>query len=140
MNMKYSEKTKAFIQKLITSGFEKTAELIKQDTIKIAKDVTKMVLRNSIQFEGKWTDYILTDVNVSYDEDMLKVNDMLNMYGIRKDLPVLKADDRALIIGYQFTLVDAFGGTMDIVNIFHTTIKGSVGDDDFINRWFILSD
>ena len=70
-----------------------------------------------------------------------KVNEhLLQMYGIRKDVPPLRASDIALITNYQYILNDAFGNQMDVVNLFHITIKGAIGEDDYINDWFILYD
>lgn len=139
--MATSEACKKFINDLSTSSkFSLVSEMIKTDIEKFRNDITNMVLRKKIQLEGRWTDYILSDVNVLYEEDMLKLNDLFQMYGIRNDLPPLKASDIALVVTYQYTLDDAFGNLMDTVNLFHVTIKGSIGDDDYINKWFILYD
>lgn len=139
--MKLSEDTKKFINKLKTSEtYKSSADMILNDINKFKNDITNMILNKSIELEGSWSNYILSDINILYEEDMLKVSDMLNMYGIKKDLPALKSDDVALICTYQFTLYDVYDNVMGTINMFHVTIKGAVGDDDYVNEWFILYD
>lgn len=138
--MRISEASKKFISKLSSDNkFKKLSTLITQDINKCKVDITNMVLRNNITLEGNWTHYELTDINVIYDEDILHVNELLTMYGLKSLLPELKGDDNALIVSYKFNLFDMYGGIMDMVNVFHITIKGST-DNDNINEWFLMSD
>lgn len=139
--MTISTEVKDFITKLESKeNFKPVAELIRQDLNKCRVDITDLVLKNRLKLEGSWSSYVASDVNVSYEEDMLKVIDLLKMYGLRDKLPNLKADDTALISNYRFDLFDAYGNVMDATNVFHITIKGAVGEDDVINEWYLLYD
>ena len=139
--MTISTEVKDFIAKLESKeNFKPVAELIRQDLNKCRVDITDLVLKNRLKLEGSWSSYVASDVNVLYEEDMLKVIDLLKMYGLRDKLPNLKADDTALISNYRFDLFDAYGNVMDATNVFHITIKGAVGEDDVINEWYLLYD
>lgn len=139
--MKISEDVLNYLDELSKSEkMKSTVELIKQDLKKCNTDVTNMILRNKLKLEGSWSSYIATDVNVIYEEDMLRVSDLLTMYGLRDMLPNLKGDDTALIASYKFDLFDAYDNVMDTTNVFHITIKGAIGEDDVVNQWFLLYD
>ena len=139
--MKISDEVLKFTSKLSADKkFKEVAELIFQDLKKCKTDITNKVLRNQLSLEGNWSNYTATDVNVIYEEDMLRINDLLTMYGLRDKLPTLKGDDIALIANYKFVLFDVYGGIMDTMNVFHITIKGAIGEDDVINQWFLLYD
>ena len=78
--MKISEDVLKYLDELSKSEkMKSTVELIKQDLKKCSTDVTNMVLRNKLKLEGSWSSYIATDVNVIYEEDMLRVSDLLTM-------------------------------------------------------------
>ena len=139
--MKISEDVEKFLDEISQSEkFKTTVELIRQDLKKCSVDVTNKILRNKLKLEGSWSSYVATDINIIYEEDILRVSELLVMYGLRDKLPNLKGDDTALIVNYRFDLFDAYGGVMDTTNVFHITVKGAVGEDDVINQWFLLYD
>lgn len=139
--MKISSDVQRFMDEISKSKNLKSAsELIRQDLKKCNRDITNMVLQNRLNLEGSWSSYIATDINVIYEEDMLRVRDLLMMYGLQSKVPNLRGDDTVLIVNYKFDLFDAYNNVMDTTNVFHITIKGSVGEDDVINQWFLLYD
>lgn len=136
-----TEKVKEYVDKLGTDPrFKNLVELIYQDLKKCKTDITNMVLQGRIDLSGAWSSYVNTDINVIYEEDMLKMNELLTMHGIRSRIPALMGDDIAVLVIYRFDKLDAYGGIMNTANVYHITIKGNENDNDVINEWFILYD
>lgn len=130
-----------FVKKLGSSSskaMKSASELIKSDIDKFSTEIVNLILRNKVKLEANWSDYTLSDINMTYEEDMVKVADLLSMYGIRDKLPTLESTDTALIINYQMITKDAFGSVSDIINLIHVTIKGQ--SEYCVNEWIFLYD
>jgi hypothetical protein len=135
--MNVSKKGQEFIQN-IGDTFPKAASLIWEDIKKFQKDITNLVLKDKINLEGSWNDYVVTDINLTYEENMIKFRDMIQVYGIHDDVATLYADDVGLVASYEYTLVDAMGGIMDRLYLFHITVKSTI-DGSYHNNWYILN-
>lgn len=124
-DMKMSKETEMFISKLKkVERFSKIVDVIMSDLNKFEVDITNDVLGGVVHLDGRWTDYILSDINITYEEDVLKIKDLLDMYGISETLNLpLTAESKGLIMSYQYSLLDALGNDMDVVNLFHVTLS-----------------
>lgn len=136
-----TEETHSFVNRLaVDPRFVHLTELIYQDLEKCRTDITNMVLQGRFDLTGSWSSYMNTDINVIYEEDMLKLNEILTMHNLCNNIPTLMGDDIGMIIIYRFDRFDSYGGIMNTANVYHVTIKGSKDKDDIINEWFILND
>lgn len=134
MNM--TQEVHDFINRIKSiKGYSEIVDVITTDMEKFKVDVTNMILSNRVHVEGRWTDYILSDININYNEDVFRLKDLLEMYGVfgEFDIP-LTAESKGLIISYQYTLYDKFNIPMDIVNLFHVTL---INPDNTHNEWYL---
>lgn len=123
-----SDEVKEFFQKLEDSKVSKDlVPLIKSDADEFSKNIADAILRHRVTLENSWSGYQLTDVNIFYDEDMLKFVDRLEMFGIRQSIPPVRGTDSAMTIMLRFQTLDIWGGIMDTVTAFHVTIKTELG-------------
>lgn len=139
MNM--TEGVKSYVNKLSSDPrFVPLVELIYQDLRKCKTDITNMVLQGRINVSGSWSSYVNTDINIVYEEDMLKMNELLTMHGLRDRIPILMGDDTAMLIIYRFDMFDAYGNIIYTTNVYHVTVRGTQSKDDTINEWFVVYD
>lgn len=134
MNM--TKEVQDFINRIKSiKGYSEIVDVISTDMDKFKVDVTTMILSNKVHVEGRWTDYVLSDININYNEDVFRLKDLLEMYGIfgEFDIP-LTAESKGLIISYQYILYDKFNIPMDIVNLFHVTL---INSDNTHNEWYL---
>lgn len=137
-----SEEVKSFMSKLSSyKKFDNVIELLNQDIKKCKTDITTMILQGRLDLEANWSNYILSDVNILYNEDMLRVDNLLKMYGIRDFIYDLRGDDVALMVNYKFNLFDIYGGILDTITVLHITIMKASGDTkNYTNQWYLLYD
>lgn len=139
--LKFTEKTKAFLKTLSDNqSFHELADMLSNDIEKFSRNIADLVISRKLALEGRWSEYIVTDINVTYEEDVFKTFDLLEMYGLTNNLPQLEPSDAALICTYRCVLFDFYKQESDIVNLFHITIRDLNGRKQAINEWFILHD
>ena len=133
-----TEETKTFLTKLGgINQFSKCYELLITDLTNIKSSISNKIISGKLKLEGNWSKYLCSDIDVIYEEDMIEFINKLNMYNISKYLPSIKGTDTGMICIYQFVLPDAYGGIMDILNIFHVIIKGE-SKYDVIDRMILM--
>ena len=138
LKQKMTEDVSKFINSIkSTNKFKSCADLIENDLDNIKLAITDIVIAGELKLEGNWNSYICSDVDVIYEEDMINFVDRLNMYDIYKYIPTIKGTDTGMICIYQFTLPDAYGGILDMFNVFHVVIKGS-SDRNIINKMILM--
>jgi hypothetical protein len=103
------------------------AQVIEDDERVIRKEVTDNILSRKMRLDNTWSTYQLSDVDVIYDEDMLKFADRMDMFGIRGDVPPVRSDDTGIVIVYKFSSYDAYGGVSDFINAFRVILNQNNG-------------
>lgn len=139
--MKFSEKTQTFIMTLNNNhAFHDLACMLFSDLDKFSQSIADMVICRRLKLEGRWSEYEVSDINVIYEEDVFKIFDLLQMYGLINELPQLESSDVALICTYRCSLYDFYRREIDTVNLFHITVRDMKNRKKPVNEWFILHD
>lgn len=122
--MKRTDEVGAFI-KTIRGGSlgHKLASLVEADIKLFDETIIDKVLRGEFKMDGDWDAYVLSDIDILYDENMLKFNNRLDMFGIRESVPPIRANDVGLVFIYRFVMYDIFGNEMDSLAAYHVIIK-----------------
>ena len=123
--MKISNNVKNFFMKLwATPNVPKELkELIDVDVDTFDCDITDRVLARQISLDGSWGSYELSDIDIFYDDQAIKIGERLEMFGIRDMAPTIRGGDAGIIIVYRFTMYDVYNRVMDVVTGFRVTIK-----------------
>lgn len=136
MNM--TDEVKAFINKLSSdTRFTPTVDLIKQDLSKCNTDIINMILQRRIKLPDSWSGYVVTDIDIIYEEDVLNLHDLLSMYGLITRIPQLYSGDTGITAIYRFDSFDAYENIVSTVHVYHITINCTYNNDTF-NEWFIM--
>lgn len=122
--MKRTDEVNAFIESLkLGSLGHKLTKLIERDIVLFDEAIINKILRGEFKMDGNWEAYVLNDIDVLYDENMLKFTNRLDMFGIRDSMPPIRANDTGLVIIYRFTMFDIFGNELDSLAAYHVAIK-----------------
>ena len=133
-----TEESKKFLNKLRgIEDYKNCYNLISNDLLSIKSSISNKIINGRIRLEGNWSKYVCSDIDVIYEEDMIEFINKLNMYEISKYLPSIESTDTGMICIYQFILPDAYGGIMDILNVFHVLIKG-YSDNDVTDKMILM--
>ena len=127
--MKQTKETLKFfsdIEKTVKGGDDIT-DFVKADVELFETTVRDGVLRKRVHLDESWSMYQLSDVNIYFDDDVLKTYDRLELYGIRQFAPSLRGNDVAATMMYRFTAFDMLGGALGIATGFHIIVKRSSG-------------
>ena len=122
--MKRTDDVIKFITSLNSGSLgHKLQGVIDNDVEMLDGVIVNKILCGQFKVDGGWSAYTLSDVDILYDEDMLHFSDRLDMFGIRKSVPPIRANDKGLVIIYRFTLYDIFGGDLDSLAAYHVAIR-----------------
>jgi hypothetical protein len=135
--MRVSDEVKKFIDNLKSSGenYSTVVDLIESDRHKIETDTTDAILRGELNIDYLWSDYVLSDINIVFDDNILKILDLLKMYGVEKEFPNLNANSKGIIITYQYSYVNNVTFASDTLNFIHVGIDS---DGEYENKWLML--
>jgi hypothetical protein len=125
-----TNEVKEFLEKLKKQTIFDGASLVQvitDDEQTIRREVTNGIFGRRVHVDGTWSHYLLSDVDVIYDEDMLEFISRMDMVGIRKDIPPVRAEDTAIAIIYKFVLFDAYGGELNSINAFRIILQQENG-------------
>lgn len=122
--MKRTDEVNNFIESLKKGSLgHKLVKVIESDITLFDEAIINKILRGEFKMDGNWDAYVLNDVDVLYDKNMLKFNNRLDMFGIRGSVPPIRANDTGLIFIYRFTMFDIFGSELDSLAAYHVAIK-----------------
>lgn len=120
--MKVSNDVKLFLEELNKSNYKDIIEIIALDISKFEIAIGNRILEKRLNLDLSWNSFIVTDIDVYYQEDTLKFADRLDMYGIRHLAPNLKLGDIGMVMLYRFSSLDVFGNIMDTITGYHLSI------------------
>lgn len=122
--MKRTDEVNRFIESLKTGSLgHKLVKVIEKDITLFDEVITNKILRGEFKMDGNWGAYVLNDVDILYDENMLRFTSRLDMYGIRGAMPPIRANDNGVVFIYRFTMFDIFGNELDSLATYHVAIK-----------------
>ncbi len=116
--MKVTREVRDFIEDVSTT-FPELKKLFISDIKTFQNGVTDGIIAGRIHLENSWNGYIVSDIDVIYEEDMLEFVSKLDMFGIRDKLPGILSSDIGTIIIYRFSSFDAYGNVSDIATGYH---------------------
>lgn len=122
--MKRTDEVNNFINSLRTGSLgHKLVKVIENDITVFDEAITNKILRGEFKVDGNWDAYVLCDIDILYDENMLKFTNRLDMFGIRGSMPPIRANDNGLVFVYRFAMFDIFGNELDSLATYHVAIK-----------------
>lgn len=122
--MKRTDEVNNFVGSLKKGSLgHKLVKVIESDITLFDEAIINKILRGEFKMDGNWDAYVLNDVDILYDENMLKFTNRLDMFGIRGSVPPIRANDTGLIFIYRFTMFDIFGNELDSLAAYHVAIK-----------------
>ena len=124
--MKVSDKVQMFLDKISHTKFNKVMEFINEDISIFDKTVVKGSINNSINLEYSWNSYTLSDIDITYEEDLVKFSNLIKLYGIDKYLEEILEDDHNLIITYRFIATDWFNGDESVVTGYRVIVTNKL--------------
>lgn len=122
--MKIASAVNNFFMKLYANPNVPTGlkALIDNDIKAFDESITEKILSRRMKLEWGWNSYVLSNVDIFYDDLSLQLSERLELFGVRDDSPVIRPGDSGLTIIYRFTVVDIMGTEMDMVTGIRVTV------------------